>query len=88
MVDVGLRPATGASPTLAVVRVVNDGDLIAEKDRVYIFDAFFSSGNSSQVESTGIGLSLARSLALLHKGSLEYSVDTSHNVFTFVVPLF
>ncbi|MDF2191872.1 sensor histidine kinase [Paraflavitalea sp. CAU 1676] len=88
MVNVGLRPATGASPTLAVVRVVNDGDLIAEKDRVYIFDAFFSSGNSSQVESTGIGLSLARSLALLHKGSLEYSVDTSHNVFTFVVPLF
>lgn len=70
-----------------ILRIFNDGDLIPENERDYIFDAFYRSSNSSLVESTGIGLSLARSLALLHKGSLEYSTDGQYNLFTFTLPL-
>lgn len=71
----------------AIVRVSNDGDIIPEQERKYIFDAFYRAGNSRLMESTGIGLSLARSLALLHKGNLEYDTDGKYNMFTLVLPL-
>jgi signal transduction histidine kinase len=70
-----------------VIKVSNDGKIIPEEERVYIFDAFYSAGRSSLFESTGIGLSLARSIALLHKGSLEYSTDGKFNIFTCVIPV-
>jgi signal transduction histidine kinase len=71
----------------AIIRVINDGDIIPEKERGYIFDAFYRSGNNNLTEGTGIGLSLARSMALLHKGSLEYSTDGKYNIFTFALPV-
>jgi len=70
-----------------VIKVSNDGKIIPEEERVYIFDAFYSAGRSSLFESTGIGLSLARSIALLHKGSLEYSTDGKFNIFNCVIPV-
>jgi ligand-binding sensor domain-containing protein/signal transduction histidine kinase len=70
----------------AVLRVTNDGDIIPEEERQSIFEPFYRSGNT-MTAGTGIGLSLARSIALLHNGSLEYSVEGGLNTFTLVMPL-
>lgn len=87
LVEISQEKDPATSDELAVVKMINDGDLIPEQERNYIFDIFYRSGNSSLIESTGIGLSLARSLALLHKGGLEYSTDGQYNIFTFTLPV-
>lgn len=70
-----------------IIKVSNDGKIVPEQERHHIFDAFYSAGNSRLYESTGIGLSLARSIALLHKGSLEYSTDGKYNIFKCAIPV-
>lgn len=69
----------------AIVRVTNDGDIIPENERASIFEPFYRSGNT-MTAGTGIGLSLARSIALLHNGSLEYSTEEGLNTFTLILP--
>ncbi|WP_440649233.1 ligand-binding sensor domain-containing protein [Chitinophaga sp. 22620] len=69
----------------AVVCITNDGDIVPEKERESIFEPFYRSGNT-MTTGTGIGLSLAKSIALLHKGSLEYSVHEGLNTFTLTLP--
>ncbi|SIN66684.1 ligand-binding sensor domain-containing protein [Chitinophaga niabensis] len=71
----------------AVLRITNDGDIIPEEERAYIFEPFYRSGNT-MTAGTGIGLSLAKSIALLHNSSLEYSVEGGLNTFTLVMPLY
>ncbi|WP_343302904.1 two-component regulator propeller domain-containing protein [Chitinophaga niabensis] len=71
----------------AVLRVMNDGDIIPEEERESIFEPFYRSGNT-MAAGTGIGLSLAKSIALLHNSSLEYSVEGGLNTFTLVMPLY
>jgi ligand-binding sensor domain-containing protein/signal transduction histidine kinase len=87
LVEISVATDAGSLEEQAIITVSNDGPIIPEKDRSYIFDAFYSAGNSSVVESTGIGLSLARSVALLHKGSLTYNTDGKYNIFTFSLPV-
>jgi signal transduction histidine kinase len=70
----------------AILCVMNDGDIIPEEERESIFEPFYRSGNT-MTAGTGIGLSLAKSIALLHKGSLEYSVEERFNTFTLILPL-
>lgn len=70
------------------IRVISDGNKILAEASQYIFEPF------RQVDKTegpkngvGIGLSLARSLASLHKGSLELDVEQENNVFVLTIPL-
>ncbi|WEK34748.1 MAG: two-component regulator propeller domain-containing protein [Candidatus Pseudobacter hemicellulosilyticus] len=86
LLDISLEEPSATEQETAVIKVYNDGDIIPENERKYIFDAFYRSGNKRLIESTGLGLSLARSIALLHKGSLEYSTDGKHNIFTLRLP--
>jgi len=70
------------------VTVKNDGDLIPLALRKRIFEPFFRLPADSQSTGTGIGLSLAYSLAELHNGMLEIDPnDTKMNAFTLRLPM-
>lgn len=76
---------SGLGGELAMVRVVNDGDIIPEKERTSIFEPFHRAGNTI-IAGAGIGLSLAKSIVLLHQGNLEYATDGTSNIFTLTLP--
>ncbi|MFA5329858.1 MAG: two-component regulator propeller domain-containing protein [Prolixibacteraceae bacterium] len=71
------------------IRISNDGELIPKEEAEKIFDPFYQlDKNRNVTASTGIGLSLARSLAQLHNGFLY--LDTSvrdMNCFVIELPL-
>jgi ligand-binding sensor domain-containing protein/signal transduction histidine kinase len=75
-----------SSEEQAIVRIANDGGIIPEEERASIFEPFHRSGNTATT-GTGLGLSLAKSITLLHQGSLEYSTDGEYNIFTLTLPL-
>lgn len=75
-----------ASEEQAYIRITNDGSIIPEEERASIFEPFHRSGNTTAT-GTGIGLSLAKSITLLHQGSLEYTTDGENNIFTLTLPL-
>lgn len=67
--------------------IKNDGKLIPFQLKNKIFEPFFRVDNMDAASGTGIGLSLANSLAQLHNGSLQLVSDLNLNVFELVVPL-
>ncbi|MBB4802768.1 ligand-binding sensor domain-containing protein/signal transduction histidine kinase/DNA-binding response OmpR family regulator [Flavobacterium nitrogenifigens] len=67
--------------------VKNDGKIIPNHLKNKIFEPFFRVDENSTASGTGIGLSLAHSLAQLHNGSLELVADSTYNIFELVVPL-
>ncbi|MDR0542476.1 MAG: response regulator [Dysgonamonadaceae bacterium] len=73
------------------IEVANDGMLIPEDMKEKIFEPFFRIGdeNGNYVKSgAGLGLPLARSLAVLHKGKLYFEVsEDRQNVFVLQLPL-
>lgn len=69
------------------IRVSNDGELIKDELKDKIFEPFFRiNRNYSENSGSGIGLSLARSLAELHGGYLLYSIQGNMNIFTLKIP--
>ncbi|MDU1892533.1 MAG: two-component regulator propeller domain-containing protein [Dysgonomonas sp.] len=74
--------------TYFIVRVSNDGELIKEEFKDKIFEPFFQINKTySESSGSGIGLSLARSLAELHGGYLLYNIQDNMNIFTLKIPL-
>ncbi len=70
------------------IKVRNDGDPIAPELREKIFDPFYQiNKHSNTPSSSGIGLSLARSLTELHEGKLYYHQYQSLNEFVVQLPL-
>lgn len=67
--------------------VKNDGKIIPNHLKNKIFEPFFRVDENSTASGTGIGLSLAHSLAQLHNGSLELVADSQYNIFELIVPL-
>lgn len=63
----------------------NDGDLIPNELSEKIFEPFFQVKSNNL--GSGIGLSLARSLAELHNGSLEFISNNGINTFILKLPL-
>ncbi|MDR0698942.1 MAG: response regulator [Tannerella sp.] len=69
------------------VRIRNNGGLIPYDLREKIFDPFYQGDkHRNNLSSSGIGLSLARSLTELHDGSLYYGHNHSLNEFTLKLP--
>lgn len=71
------------------VVVQNDGNIIPPEDYERVFEAFVqlnAEQKKSEKSGTGIGLSLARSLAELHSGKLELQ-QHSHRFNSFVLQL-
>lgn len=87
----------GGSITLKAVRsedeiaiaVTDTGVGIAEDEQAKVFDKFFRSGNPDvqDIVGTGLGLSLAREIAQLHRGELTLeSVLGEGSTFTVTLP--
>ena len=69
-----------------VVKVTNDGKVVPDDKRETIFMPFYRYGNEYEHTGTGIGLSLSRSLAELHSGSLVMDDDVNFNCFVLTMP--
>ena len=70
--------------------VADDGPGIAPEDRERIFESFYTAnhGLADSHRSVGLGLSLCRSIALAHGGSIEVTAADPHgSVFTIELPV-
>ncbi len=69
------------------IKVMNDGPPIPDELREKLFEPFYRHGDAANVEGTGIGLAIARSLAILHSGRLEIGPGTEAIEFALTLPL-
>ena len=67
--------------------IKNDGEIVPPEMGDKIFDPFYQLKKNANINaSSGIGLSLARSLAELHHGVLLYKSNDGLNIFTLAIP--
>ncbi|MFT3902880.1 MAG: two-component regulator propeller domain-containing protein [Niabella sp.] len=83
--EVGMQSNFGKG--IAIFTVKNDGKMIPSEVRARIFEPFFRSKENANISGAGIGLPFARSLAMLHQGSLVYREEAGFNVFTLTLPV-
>lgn len=70
-----------------IISVTNDGMLIPDSEKENIFTPFYRLKETEHQQGSGIGLSLARSLAEFHKGTLNYTqTPEGMNRFTLTLP--
>ena len=75
-------------PGLFSIIISNDGTLIHDIDQPKIFDPFYQvEKDRNNPSSTGIGLSLARSIAELHNGTLHFEIRNNMNAFVLKLPI-
>ena len=69
------------------VEVHNEGDIIGKEEQENIFQPFYRSRNSTQVQGFGLGLALTRRIISLHKGTInvQSSLQTGTS-FRLIVP--
>ncbi|WP_160711780.1 ligand-binding sensor domain-containing protein [Chitinophaga solisilvae] len=85
--SVHLLPVAEGDTTFTIL-VKNDGPVIPPEMKEKIFEPFFRAKATEGQSGTGIGLSLSRSLTLLHKGSLELiTTEPGLNVFSLTLPI-
>lgn len=78
----------GENDATFTILVKNDGYIIPAEMKEKIFEPFFRAKATADKSGTGIGLSLSRSLTLLHKGTLELiPTDGTLNVFSLTLPV-
>lgn len=71
-----------------VISIQNDGELIPEEYHEKIFTPFYQlKKDKSRASSSGIGLSLVRSLVELHKGTIHVDTTSGMNNFILELPL-
>jgi len=70
-----------------IVTVTNYGKLIPEKDLQNIFDRFYrvEGSRSSETGGTGLGLAIAKSVILMHGGTIKVRSDFEGTVFEVVL---
>ncbi|MGF7230150.1 ligand-binding sensor domain-containing protein [Arachidicoccus sp.] len=75
------------SPQKVFIILKNDGNIIAPEMGEKIFEAFYRLDVAKNQSGSGLGLTLSRSLALLHKGDLELTFeDNKFNTFILTLP--
>lgn len=70
-----------------ILEIINDGILVSKDMRESIFEPFVRAGNSKENTGIGIGLSLCRSLAEQHRGTLTYKEMDGLNCFVLKLPV-
>lgn len=79
---------TKDNPTFFTIVIKNDGPLISPEMKEKVFEPFFRMDETEKQTGTGIGLPLARSLAELHKGTLEVNLaDNETNTLVLTLPI-
>ena len=74
--------------TVFTIRIKNDGHIIQQALKNEIFETFYRMKETEKLSGTGIGLPLSRSLAELHKGSLDLiATENEMNVFELTLPV-
>jgi two-component system, OmpR family, sensor histidine kinase VanS len=70
-----------------IVTVTNYGRLIPEKDLQNIFERFYrvEGSRSSETGGTGLGLAIAKSIILMHRGTISVKSDFDGTVFEVVL---
>ncbi len=73
-----------------MVKVVNYGYVIPEKELPLIFDKFYrvEHSRSSQTGGTGLGLAIVKNIADMHHGTVSVSSDLYGTVFTVKLPVY
>ena len=71
-----------------IIRIKNDGHLVPEDMQQKIFEPFFRWNRKRQIQGSGIGLFVSKSLAELHGGSLTFSIqENKYNTFSLLLPV-
>jgi signal transduction histidine kinase/ligand-binding sensor domain-containing protein/CheY-like chemotaxis protein len=89
MISVSLKESGGK----AYFAIKDEGVGIAEENKSKIFESFYQNPNEKQdlngfAKSTGIGLSLTKSLVLIHRGEIQVESKTGKgSIFTVVIPI-
>lgn len=68
------------------VSIKNNGDSLDESARNRVFDKFWQGDTSHSTKGTGIGLSIAKRVVVLHGGQISVSSDNGETVFTVELP--
>ncbi len=86
--DSGVSIDLGASEDMAAITVWNDGPPIAESERVHIFERFYRGKEARRTApGSGLGLYIARKIALAHGGNLVLADDRTSGVgFRLTIP--
>ena len=72
----------------AVFRVMNPGKPIPEAEREKIFDRFYRSDSSRELNGHyGLGLAIAKAITTVHKGKIFCFSEKGNNIFTVRIPL-
>jgi len=70
------------------ITIKNDGHLVPEHLKEKIFEPFYRVKETDSKTGTGIGLALARSLAQIHNGTLNFETEEHRlNVFVLTLPV-
>ena len=86
-IEITLQEQSSSDSTFSIL-VKNDGYLIPMEMREKIFETFVRLKATDNQQGSGLGLALARSLALLHNGHLRLAnPENGLNVFVLALPL-
>lgn len=71
------------------IRVTNFGLIIPPESLEHIFDKFYrvEESRSSQTGGTGLGLNIAKEIAVLHGGTIDVTSGSNGTCFTIALPL-
>ncbi len=71
------------------ISIINYGEVIPDKDLENIFDRFFRVENSRSRDTggSGLGLAIAKSIILMHNGTIKASSDLEGTVFEVILNL-
>jgi two-component system OmpR family sensor kinase len=85
--DVRLRARVDPDDAQVVLVVENDGPGIAEEDRERIFEHFHRGADARAISGAGLGLGIAREVALRHGGDLVLESTTTPTRFVVRLPI-
>ncbi|GAB3413591.1 HAMP domain-containing sensor histidine kinase [Niabella aquatica] len=68
------------------IQFINTGRAVSHKEKAFLFSHFFRGENSRNKAGFGLGLTLAKNIIALHKGSISYT-NPSENTNIFEVQL-
>jgi two-component system sensor histidine kinase ArlS len=81
----GVEVAFGKENIL--IKVTNQGDVIAEQEIEQIFQPFFRGGNAADFKGFGLGLPLAKRIIALHKGEINVESGLNGTFFLITLPI-